>query len=420
MALLSTTFLLGLSLAGMLSSGPLPQEGPSQAPTPASPPTIEDYYGTWMPLDQVVIVVNGDIITQRKIRRKIDEALAKQPNTTAEEFRGLVARVQEEEVESLLIRQAGEDLGLPPDAVKAHVSGTLRDESDEAGGAFAMARKLRDDDTTALELAEDRTTEIYESSWRRKIAGMSSGQERSSEDRYIRPGNLTQRYRRIQRTGRDIGFLVYAGAQPAGFKFQVLLITPKGAGSMKEAQAKAEQAHEALIAGDAEWEDLVATLGELGNEGLTPPFNREQVQQILDPGTGRVMEFAMGAEPDSISAVMQFPEVNPATGERRLDGYAIYKLLERSPAFVPEFSAAGVQRDLRRAIQGESDETRWQDALGELKRTAYIWHPDIEAQRAERKAARARRDEEIQKARDENAARFRAAEKAAAGKSPQL
>jgi len=42
----------------------------------------------------------------------------------------------QEEVKELLIRQAGEDLGLAPEAVEAHVLGVLRDEQDEAGGAL--------------------------------------------------------------------------------------------------------------------------------------------------------------------------------------------------------------------------------------------------------------------------------------------
>lgn len=414
MALLSKTSLWGLSLAGMLSTASAQQEpGPAQGPQPAPPQKIEDFYGKWMPLDQVVIVVNGDIITQRKIERKIDERLAGVVNSTPDEFRAVVGQIQEAEVESLLIRQAGEDLGLPPDAVESYVKGTLRDDLDEAGGAFGYQRKLRDDDTTALELREDRTTEIYESSWRRKIAGMGSGQERTAEDRYVRPGHLAQRFLRMERTGRDIKNLGPVGAVAASYEFQILLMTPDGAGSMQEAAQKMEQAHMALTSGQAEWDDLVATLGELGGNGLTGRMDRERIEAFLDPGNGAMLEFSLGSEPDSLSPILQFPEVNPATMEKRLAGFAIYKLLARTPAQMPDYSAPNVQNQLRRFIQDEGDKTRWEDELGELKRTAYIWHPEIEAQRAQRRAAQEQRDLEIQKAREQNAARLQAEEEAA-------
>ncbi len=358
----------------------------------------------WVPLDGVAIVVNSDTITRRAIERFIEGAMAEAKVTTRQEYMALVQEAQRSQVENLLMKQAGEDLGFPPEMVEAHVRGRLEDQRDEAGGTFEMARKLREDETTATEIREELTQETLEMEWRRKIAGFAAPGARTSEDRFSRPGSLAQRYRRIQRTGRDVDPLFRFGAKPATYELQLLLLLGQTYGSMEEARKVAQQAKAALESGEAEWDDLIANIGNFENQGLTGARRIEELQFGLDPGDGSLVQFIMEGNLESYSQVLPFPRVNPATGERQIAGFAIYRLLGRQDAVLPPYTQPGIQKELARVMGYQGDEQRVQLALEDLERTAYIWYPGIEEQQAEFERRIEERKQAIEEARRRNAA----------------
>jgi hypothetical protein len=407
MPLLGLLYLPALVLATLGATTASAQDEPEMGPRNINP-RVSEVYGQWLPLDQVAIVVNGDIVTQRKIHRKVGEALSTVSASTESELRQVVAKTQREEIKSLLMRQAGEDMGLPPEAVAAHVAGILRDQTDEAGGSFAMSERLREDSTTALELKEDRAAEVYSDSFRRAVAGLGGNQERSSEDRFVRPGQLVQRFRRMQRTGQDIHFLRTVGAVPATYDMQILLISPRdGNTTMEQIRDRTTRIRAALEAGQVQWTDMLDEHGVFENSGLMGPQPIHILEAYHDPGDGQLLQFAMEGAPESLSPVMPFPQINQATGQRTLGGFAIYKLLDRSAAKVPGFREKDVQFNLRRWIQREGDDARLDDAVTELGRTAYVWSPSHDAQMAAQQEAKAEREQKIQEARKKNAEKMR-------------
>lgn len=408
--------LLLLATPALGNQQPAPQDGPAPAPDEASAEdpgpspqitSIEQLYGRWLDLDGVAIVVNSDIITQTSIDRKFQQRLTEEKVTTNDEARMLRTQTSLDEVKLLLMRQAGEDLGLSEEAIESNVIGSMRDEKDQAGGSYEMARKHREDNTTATEAREDRVTEIYEQSWKRRIAGYGGAAERSPEDRYIRPGTLTQRYLRINRTGRDIRYLQRAGASAATYEVQCLLLTGDAFESMELAAKKSVSILKALRTGDTDWDEMIDSLGALPNRGLSGPRTIEFIQGVLDPGDNSLLQFVMDGRQNVYSEVIGYPVVHPTTGERRLVGFAIYKLVARTAAELPPFSNPEVQTDLRRWIEFEGDQVRWDDAVSELQSLAYVWYPGIEKEKEALAVRRQEREVAIQKARDENAKKLR-------------
>lgn len=387
-ALLPLLFTLGASAP----SPPQDVAGPSPMPLPTG----------WVPLDGVAIVVNADTITRRAIERFIVKAMAEKKITTQDQINALAQEAQRTQVESLLMRQAGENLGFSKEMIDAHVSGKLEEQKDDAGGTFERAQQLREQETTAVEIREDLEQETLMMEWQRKIAGFGAPGARTTEDRYQRPGKLAQHYRRMQRTGRDIEALGRLGATPAQYELQVLLLHEQVYG-LEEAKNKALLAKQALDRGDADWDDLVGTIGNYENQGLTGARRLEELQFGLDPGDNRLVQFVMEGQTDRISEVMPFPDVNPATGQRRVGGFALYKLISTQPAKLPAYRGPGVQKELRRVIGRVGDDLRIQLALEDLERTAYIWYPGIEDREAQIKAQLDKRDEAIEEARRKNA-----------------
>lgn len=358
----------------------------------------------WLPLDEVAIVVNSDIVTRKRIERELRKAMATKEITTEEQFQALLLETQRGQVESLLIRQAGEDLGFEAAAIDAHIRSQIEERKDEAGGAFEMSNQLREEGETVTEMRDEIRDEVFEVSWRRRIAGYGDPAERSSEDRYVRPGKLGQRFRRIARTGQDVQFLSRAGASPAEYELQVLLLSPQAYGGLEATDTAAKEAAKALKNGLADWDELIEDLGAMDNNGVLPPLDIDRIRFGLDPGNGALLQFVMEGQLGVTSNVLPYPLVNPSTGERTIGGFALYRLLGRTPAVLPEYEDNGVQRDLQRWMQNEGDQRRWDSAIADLENIAYVWYPGIEEQQARALERRAKRLREIQEAREKNAA----------------
>ena len=399
--MLFRTALLALPLAAALAAPASPQDT-DYVTAPGARPLPE-----WLPLDEVAIVVNNDIVTRKQIERELRKAMAAKEITTEQQFQALLLETQRDQVEKLLIRQAGEDLGFEPAAIDAHIRGQIKERKDEAGGAFEMSNQLREEGETVTEMRDEIRDEVYEVSWRRRIAGYGDPAERSSRDRYVRPGKLGQRYRRIARTGQDVQYLARVGASPAEYELQILLLSPQAYGSLEATDAAAQEAAKALKNGQAEWDELVEELGVMDNNGVLPPLDIDRIRFGLDPGNGALLQFVMEGREDVTSDVLPYPMVNPATGQRTIGGFALYRLLGRTPAVLPAYEDDGVQRDLLRWMQNEGDQLTWNAAIAELEDIAYVWYPGIEAQREQALARRAERLAEIQAAREKNAAMLR-------------
>jgi len=392
-----------LALA-LLLSGAAPQDTAAGTPAPAGYPIDR-----WVPLDGVAIVVNSDPVTQRALERVLVERMAEEKVSTFEEQQMLIDQAVQDQVEALLMRQAGEDLGFAQEVVDAHISSQIEDRKEESGGIHDLANQLRQDAQTREQLSKNLERDLYEVSFKSRVMGYGGSQERSGQDRYVRPGVIGRQYRHIRRTGLAVDALVPVGATAATYELQVLLLTPESHGSLEAAQRRAITAREALTRGVAEWEDLLGEYGDLPDMGRVQPLRIEDIRLNFDPGNNALVQFVMEGREDLFSPVLPFPRVNPVTGERRTVAYALYKLVSRRAAQIPDYGDAGVQKYLRRYLEIQADEVRMDTALDELMRSAYIWHTGSEEKQAALDARQAELEREIEEARRRNAEYLRQA-----------
>lgn len=391
-----------LLLATSIGAAALPP-APTQDEEP-SVPVPAPVAGQWMLSDRVEIVVNTDCITLRALDRKVNRDSRMTGTDTREAYMALRTKIALENVNELLKRQAGEDLGFDKALVKARVNDIWDDRVDQEGGVTRATKKLTDESESVLEKREEIESTIYTSSWTMSVLGRESGPGgRPMFDRYVRPGQLRQRYERMKLTGLEVvQALGDAGATAAQYQLQILLITPRQLGGVEQAREKALEIRAALDADAVDWEDALATFGAFQDN--IQQVDQETLVRMLDPGNGVLAAFAEEAEEEAYSPVMTFARPD-STGQRRPEGFAIYKLLGRTPAFVPEFGQEGVQKVLRQYLEYKGDTQRYEAGLEKLRAKAYVWYPGIERERAEAEAAQEDRERQIQEAREQNEAK---------------
>ena len=206
----------------------------------------------------------------------------------------------------------------------------------------------------------------------------------------------------MRKTGLDIEYLGKRGAKPASYELQIMLLAGRDYGSLAKARDKALEVRAALEKGLGDWDDYIDTLGILEDRGLTPAWPIDAIRQRLDPGDNSLVQYVIEAEVESYSLVLPYALPTP-TGQPQVIGFMIAKLLAREAAVMPAFDAPGVQHDLGTLLQRRGDTLRVEDALSELKRSAYVWYPGIEQQKRDFEQSLEEREREIEAARQRNA-----------------
>ncbi len=386
------------------------EAGPQRAPqTPK---------GQWILLDRVEIVANTDCLTRRALDRKITQDKRMIGTDTPAEFNALRDHIIEESLDDLLMRQAGEDLGFDEELVDARANYMWEEEVAKQGGVTQAARRLSQESKTVNEKREEIADKLYSESWARSLLGHDAGPGgRRLHDRYIRPGQVIQRYQRMKKTGLELELaLGRAGATAATYDLEVLLVSPRQMKTLEAARDKLLQVRAALEADAVDWEDALLNLGEFQPSSVQA--SRELLVRHFDPGSGALAAFVDEAEEGSYSAVLPYAPPGPQ-GRRQIEGFTIYKLMGRTPAFVPDFTEPGVQKSLLYYLRTQRDNIRRQEGLAELRAKAYVWYPALEEQMAERKQALEARKAQILEAREKNAAKKATQEDAAEPKPAQ-
>lgn len=411
--------LAGLALLTPIAvgqSGPTPDGGTQDVQQrPQSPPVAPNQnikLGENVLLDRVEIVANTDCITLRALDRKVDADQRMTAVSLEEEYLMLRNTIALESVNDLLKRQAGEDLGYDKAMVQARVNDMWEEQVERDGGVTKSTRKLTENSETVLEKREELEGELYASSWTWSVLGREAGPGgRPMFDRFERPGQMRQRYTRMQLTGVGAtDALGSVGATPAVYEIQVMLLNPQQFGGMQQAFDKARELGAAFQGDLIDWDDALANFGS-ADDNIQKP-TKEQLLQRFDPGNGALVGFLDQAEVDGISPPMEFRLPMDSRGQRQLVGFAIYKLLGRTAARVPDFAQPGVQKQLRRFMQSQRDQQRYETGLQKLRERAYVWYPGIERERAEAEQAFQERKQEVMEAREENAAAQEAADDA--------
>jgi hypothetical protein len=400
--LLAAFFSFGLPTAALAQVDAEAEQAAPQAEDSKAPLPPEIPMGQWMPLDRVMLVANTDCLTMKALERMMNRSEAMTGTDTEEEYQALRNRVLIDSIDSLLSRQAGEDLGLDSNMVSAQANMIWDDRVAQVGGITSAARELGHNSETVTDMREQITDDLYSSTWRRQMLGRESGSgERLTHDRFSRPGQLRQRYKRLQETGLDVvKALGGVGGKAAHYEVQVLLLNPRQFDSGEAALNKARDLRAGLEQGELDWEEALETFGSLAQSSQAP--DRESLIRILDPGNGALVRFVDEAEEGQYSQVLGFAPMD-TQGQRQLQGFAIYKLLGRTPAQVPDFGQPGVQIALKRFIDKQRDNQRFETSLAELRAKAYLWYPGLELEQAEARARNEAREQEILEAREQNA-----------------
>ncbi|MCB9916352.1 MAG: hypothetical protein H6828_14585 [Planctomycetes bacterium] len=387
-----------LPLVGLLALAPL-AAAQGDTPTPARD-------GGWHLVDRVELVVNTDCLTLKALDRKVNASPEMTATPTSDaQLDQLRTKIALEEVDERLRRQAGEDLGFEEALVKARANEMLQTELDESGGLFQASRQLSTDGETVVERREEKEGELYSMSWRASVTGYDAGPGgRPVYDRFARPGQLRQRYKRMRSTGLELqAVLARQGAKEATYSIEVLAIDPRQTGGFEGAHERAVLLRQELLAGQRDWQETLDEYGALDNPGGAD-IGRRDLLSIWDPGDGSLAAFCESAQPGDLSPVLLFAP-SDVRGQRPARALQIVRFEGRTDPVLPSFDAPGVQRSLTYYLQNLGDTKREDLALDELRRRAYIWYPGIDQVRSQRAAEAEQREREAREQREAAEAR---------------
>lgn len=350
------TFLLALLLA-------LPRAG-QEVPS-----------GGWRTLNRPEVAVNEDLLTTRRIDRQLARARQMQPVSTPEEELRLKAEIVRGAVEELALRQAGEDLGQPKEAVERVLDNVWKNQIERSGGIHQYSLKLAEEEEGSLEKRQELQGELYTWTYTRMITGQEPGKGgRVIADRYVRPGERRRLYDGMARSGQGLGQI---GGRSSTFVLQQLLLLRGRDGDLVALRRQAEELRKRSLEGEDFYALVNAHGAQKGAESLTGEVSADALAR-LGP---ELAEFAQSAKVGDISPVN--PVRNFARG--RIEGWRVVRVLEARPGTVPAFDDLEVQRRLELVHQRRLDEFRRAQALERLLGSAFVWSPALE--RAEREAA---------------------------------
>lgn len=343
------------------------------APPQEAPPAAE-----WPTLNRPEVAVNEDLLTRRRIERQLKKAGEEQAVSTREEKLRLQVEIVQTAVEELVLRQAGEDLGQPKEAVDRFLDNVWEEQMERSGGLHEFSLKLAADDESSIEQREELEGDVYRWTYTRVITGNEPGKDgRLIADRFVRPGERRRLYDSMERTGLGLGMI---GGKPPTFVLQqLLLVVEEGGPSVADLRRQADELRQRAVAG----EDFHTLVNTYGAQKGPNSISSDVTADTLARHGPELAAFGEKAVVGAISPVG--PVRDPLRG--RIQGWRILRVLESRPKEVPAFDDLDVQRRLELVAQRQLDDRRRSTALEDLLRSAYVWSPDLERAKAEREAA---------------------------------
>lgn len=330
----------------------LPQ-APAQAPTgrPQSAPTERR-----LPFDGVALTVNQSVLTRRGLGRDMLRWRRDNPDAGEAQVRAAEAELLRARVNELVRVQAGEDMGLPEEAVQVRVRDAMDRIQKRQNGWVGMSRFLQSRDMTTAEIKVALRGQMLGELWEDSVTGKGPAQgQRVVADRHVRPGRLKLLYDRALETEEGLALL---GGAPERIKLQQIVLDPARAGGVEAARKLGEELA-AKIASGADFGALVAEHSATpSNQGVgeyeTARLSR--VEPTLAP-------FVAAAKPGETSA--------PIAGPRGV--VRIVKLLERFERRAPVFEALQTQATLRAREEERLDGQRLASAYKTRMEGSWIW-----------------------------------------------
>ncbi|MDP6410832.1 MAG: hypothetical protein QGI46_15770, partial [Planctomycetota bacterium] len=168
------------------------QGAPAEAPPPAR--------GQWSLLNGVEVVVNGDVLTRRRLERILRREVRRYGITTRGEFEQLREMIYRNSVDNLLMRQGGADLDLDASAIDRLVARWWDSRTATAGGVQAMQETLEEQLLNAADQREIYSENVMRYRFENTVTGRDLGPRgRVIQDRFVRPGERQAAYRQMCR-----------------------------------------------------------------------------------------------------------------------------------------------------------------------------------------------------------------------------
>jgi hypothetical protein len=281
----------------------------------------------------------------------------------------VLMQIRRERVMRALEVQAGQDMGLDPKLVTRQVSDNVEMLTRERfKGVAGLADYMQSKDIDSIELREQLKNQIYAEIWEKSITGEAAVPgSRISRDRFVRPGILKYYYENGIQQPENVEQI---GGKQQEVVLQYLFIDEAQYGGAEQARGMLTTLRQRIVDGE-DMSDICehysAVHSAKKDRGLMPARPEARFAD-LDPAIGT---FLASAKPGDVSDLM------PYTSEDRKHFWRIVKLIERTPAVLPDLHSRDVQQKLLKRIQDDFDGVRKGVALEQLFRASYVWPTEL-------------------------------------------
>lgn len=309
-----------------------------------------------LPFDGVALTVNQSVLTRRGLGRDMLRWRRDNPESSEAQMRAAEVELLRARVKELVRVQAGEDMGLPEEAVQVRVRDAMDRIQKRQNGWVGMSRFLQSREMTTAEIKVALRGQMLGELWEDSITGKGPAQgQRVVADRHVRPGRLKLLYERALETEEGLALL---GGAPERVKLQQIVLDPARVGGVEAARALGEELAAKIAAG--------ADFGALVAEHSAAPSNQgigEYETARLSRVEPTLAPFVARAKADETSA--------PIPGPRGV--VRIVKLLERVERRAPDFASLATQDTLRKREEERLDAQRLAQGYQIRMEGSWIW-----------------------------------------------
>jgi hypothetical protein len=318
----------------------------------------------WKDLDRVVVIVNEDIFTYRALQQQLVKIKNKHGLEGKNALQEAQSEILTESVKERLWVQGGQDLGVDPEQVQRMVRDHLERLEERYDGVVGLAAFLKSIDVDPNQAREELQENVYRDVYLDYITGDSpTAIGRTSRDTFVRPGLCRFHFRNALSKSRN---LAQIGGKAQEVVLQFLIVDPKHFASVEEGRTLAEQLRERILDGEDMGDLNEQYGGAKRNRGVTEPFDESRLAQV-DPS---LVPFVRDAQPGDVSIVMEYRNENVST-------WRLVRLVDRTPAVIPEFASPEVQKALLNTLRDGRREYRRDMAFRRLIKGSYVWPPEL-------------------------------------------
>lgn len=316
----------------------------------------------WYEADGMYLIINEDTVTVRQFGARLAERLSKHQGVDKQAARNDLVR---ELVVDTVGTQAGETMGIDPALIDRYVHERERGMIQQFGGVDAYTKALAGHGMTAEEMREENRREVLRQEWEESRTGKGmNSQQKVIADRFIRPGYLRLTYTRFSREPRLVGRI---GGTPSLVVLQILEVDPAQVGGMAQAESMAAKIRARIATGVSSFD---------AESGFRVPGSKIDEREPLDESKLVDVDPALAK---LVAAAKEGDVLPPVPPIEKTSQWRVVKLVRRTPAVLPGFSAPGLQVKIREFLEGMLDDLRLAEARSQQFAGSYIWPPEAAA-----------------------------------------